>query len=594
VIDNRGKASDLLSASTAGGRSWAKAQAFPDVWAQLINLQVDGHPFTFEGRPYLHGIIRDHAPNRVIKKSAQGGATVINLTTALFWWSMWKWNVMYLLPVKAGTIPFSQGRVEPMINTSEWLKQQIVSVDNINHKFNGKTNFYVRGTNIETELREVPVDGMVFDEYDKMRMKNMGLAESRMHASQHAWKLFLSTPTIPNFGIDKNWKSSDKRFWFMDCPHCGTEFTPEWEEHVKIGDDHLGRDSIIECSHCHKEITHAQMINASMESGRWQVTDEQFSDEAHGYYFNQLFSPTRTVRHLVKDWYDGQDDPEKLRELFNSSLGMAYVMEGARLTEDILDEARTGEQGLIGIGPEANEFFQTNRINIGMDVGKVMHVTGEVVDPLTGHRRKIFMETMSWEGVYRLLQRIPDFMMVMDGQPETAKGTELARAFWGRVFLARYVDTGELAQWKYPAERGDIGWVKVDRTIAIDTTNSQYMQKRVVLPRNARDLGERKGSLNYNGFYAGMMSLVRTEAPNNQGKMVAKYEKVEGPDHWHHSDVYAMLAGLFVTPGQIAPVSEQEATVVTPEDAGFEGGYDEFVLDGFDLNSLGLDGGMNY
>jgi hypothetical protein len=590
VIDNTGKGEALVSASTAGGRQWALAQAYPDVWANLIGLQVDGHPFTFEGRSYLQGIIRDHSPTRVIKKSAQGGATVINLTTALFWWAMWKWNVMYLLPVKAGTIPFSQGRVEPMINTAEWLKNQIVAVDNINHKFNGKTNFYVRGTNIETELREVPVDGMVFDEYDKMRMRNMGLAESRMHASEYAWKLFLSTPTIPNFGVDKVWRSSDKRFWYMDCPHCGNAFTPTWDDHVKIGDDHLGRDSIIECDHCHTEITHEQMINTSMESGRWEITDEQFSDEAHGYYFNQLFSPTRTVRHLVKDFYDGQEDPEKLRELFNSSLGMAYVMEGAKLTETILDECRTGDAALPGI---YGEHLTKYRYNIGVDVGKVLHVQGERQDMVTGHRIKMFMETMSWEELWLLLQRIPDFMLCIDGQPETTKATELARAFWGRVFLVRYQDNPEMARWEYPAERADIGRVKVDRTMAIDTTNNHYMRRTVVLPKSARDLGERKTTVPYNGFYAGMMSLVRTEAPNNQGKMVARYEKTEGPDHWHHADVYAMLSSLFIDPGT-APASEQNQKVVTPEDAGFEGGYDEFVLDGFDLNSLGIDGGMDW
>lgn len=590
MINNNGKAKALVDASTEGGRTWAKAQAYPDIWADSIGLQVDSHPFSFVGRQYLKGIIRDHTKRRSIKKSAQGGATVINLTSALFWWSMWKWNVMYLLPVKAGTIPFSQGRVEPMIKSAEWLNNTLSHVDNVNHKYNGKTNFYVRGTNIKTELQEVPIDAMVWDEYDKMRMENMGLAETRMHASAHAWTMLLSTPTIPNFGIDKEWNSSDKRYWYIDCPHCGTDFTPEWEEHVKIGTDHLGRDSIFECSHCHKEITHPELIQSSEDTGRWVVTDENYSDENHGYYFNQLFSPTRRVKDLVKDWYDGQDNPEKLKELHNSSLGLAYVMEGARLTEDILDSCRTGDPSLPGI---FGDHLTKYRINIGVDVGKVLHVMGERTDMVTGHRIKMFMETMSWGQLFQLLERIPDFNMVIDGQPETTQASDLSRTYFGRVFLARYVDLMELAKWEYPKERTDVGWVKVDRTMAIDMVNSHYMRHTIVLPRNARDLGERKPSLSYNGFYAGMMSNIRTEAPNNQGRMVAKYEKVEGADHWHHADVYAMLAGLFTTPGT-APVSEMTKEVVTAEDRGFEGGYDEFVIEDFDLNSLGLDEGFSY
>src|SRR5687767_14938417 len=96
------KIAHLLAAASPAGLRLAKAKTLPDAWAMLNGMRVDGHEFTYEGRPFLKEIIRDHHHRRAIRKSAQMGATVISLTTAMFWWIEWNWNVMYLLPVKAG------------------------------------------------------------------------------------------------------------------------------------------------------------------------------------------------------------------------------------------------------------------------------------------------------------------------------------------------------------------------------------------------------------------------------------------------------------------------------------------------------------
>lgn len=579
------KMDSLMGAVSPAGIRLAKTYVWPDNWVEHIGLKIDGHDFSYEGREYLRDIIRDHHPHRAIRKSAQMGATVISLVSSLFWWSQWDWNVMYLLPVKVGTIAFSQGRIQPMIDSTAWLKSRLQAVDNANHKRTSKANFYVRGTNILTELQEVPVDAMVFDEYDKMRMKNLPMAHTRMDASKWKWKLQLSTPTTPNFGIDREFGDSDKRYWYIKCPFCSTAQTLEWDTHVKVGNN--DKDTVLECEHCHKAWPHDKIIEASDETGHWVVTDEQHSD-VHGYQINQLFSPTRTVNELAKIYFRGLDDPDAMRELYNSALGLPYVVEGDRLTEDVLDECCDGEPHMKGYGPATS--YAGERLYIGVDVGKVLHVTASTRHEGTGKLIKRICSIMSWAELHSMLDNLDDFICVIDRFPETTKVQELALRFWGRVFACTYRQNSELAEWIYPTDRVHYGEVKADRTLALDFVNNTYYRRQRVLPRDMRTVGENEPSRNYNGWYRQMMSSVRVSQPDKKGNMVARYESVDGKDHWHHAEVYETLASLFATPA-LPPASEIERETITADELGI-GAFDAgFVLeDGFDSNDLDLGG----
>lgn len=575
-----GKFAALMGAVSPQGIRMAKMKVFPDDWAMGIGMSVDGHDFTYEGRPFLKDIIRDHHPERAIRKSAQMGATVISLTTSLFWWQQWNLNVMYLLPVKNGTIPFSQGRVQPMCDSTVYIKSRLRAVDNINHKRTDRANFYVRGTNVPTELQEVPIDCMIWDEFDKMHHKNMKLAKTRMDASTWKWVVMLSTPTIPGFGIDRQFQNSDKRFWFMKCPRCNFEQTLTWDDNVEVGDTY--KTTVVVCQHCRKVWPHKSIIEQSESTGHWVITDPEL-DDIHGYQINQLFSPTRDITELARIYFDGLDDPESMRELYNSALGLPYTVEGDRLTEEILDGCADGEKMPGTAGNYAGE-----RLYIGIDVGKVLHVTAEKRDMRTGKMIKCVAEIMRWHELIDWLESLSDFIVVIDRFPETAKATELALRFWGRVFLCTYRQHPELAEWIYPATKNDIGMVKADRTIAIDTVNNQYLRRQKVLPRNMREVGEPQRNRGFQGWYRQMMSSVRVQQPDTKGNMIAKWEQLDGPDHWHHADVYCLLAGLFATPA-VPPVAEQEGEVMTGSDVGVdELDFDDFLIEGDDFDEFYL------
>jgi hypothetical protein len=98
----------------------------------------------------------------------------------------------------------------------------------------------------------------------------------------------------------------------------------------------------------------------------------------------------------------------------------------------------------------------------------------------------------------------------------------------------------------------------IDRTMAFDSLIKNYLDNMTALPRDARELGERMPKLTYNGFYAQHLAMVRVEQPDMQNRMVARWvngnaepgKKAQGkkPDHWHHSDMFGLIATMSSAP----------------------------------------------
>jgi hypothetical protein len=537
-----------------------QAVAWPDKWASRMRLVVDAHPFDVRGREYEVAILRDEAKYIIVPKGAQLGLTTTFLTKSMHALVKRKWQVLYLLPVKAGTVTFVQGRIDPIIDANPNLKALMGRVDNRAQKqTKGGTNWYVRGTNIETELREVPADVLVLDERDKMNEDNMPHAFERLSGSpvQKVWE--LSTPTVDGFGVyrEDGYPSTDMMKWWVPCPHCNSKQVLSFEENVQpfLGDTVEESKQSCRCSHCKGVLTDDDRRNMNA-GGTW--VPEQPGREVRGYYVNQLNSPTKTLADpqlgFLVNYFKGQTDSMKLKEFFNLGLGLPYAAAGDKFTVELLNSCRRGYT-LGGLPP--------GPLFIGIDQGAdALYVTSWTWDSDAKQRRLYDARIVTANGTRtkwtvldeEVLSRHPQWLAVCDAHPDKEDAEALSKKYPGRFWMGFEKDRPEqpVTAHYLPHSWGDPCKVNIDRTMAFDSLIKNYLEGGSILPRDASELGEFMPKKAYNGFYHQHLQMVRVEQPDATGRMVARWvngniesaKKGQGknPDHWHHSDMFALMA----------------------------------------------------
>ena len=516
--------------------------ARPDEWALGMGLRVDGRPFSLEGREFVQQVIRDTHPDIVIPKAAQMSFTVTFLTRTLHWITQRRWHHLYLLPLKTGAIPFVQQRIDPVIDSNDALKREFQSVDNRLHK-QSRTGvaLYIRGTNIERELQEIPVDVEVWDERDRMVEDNLEDARARMDGSKVQKIVRLSTPTVPGHGVDSEdeWWASDQHRWEVPCPGCSRYQALNFGNkqldysNLKLGD--RAEECVLECAYCKHEFTDEERWGLN-KLGRW--TAFNLGGSIRGYHISQFNSPTQSLVKIMTGYFKGQTNARKLKAFYNNKLGLPYVAAGDQLTPELLDKCR--QRGYIMGG------IPSSGVYIGIDIGTKIHVwcwhlgiRGEYML----WQLKIFDE---WIQVDNFLSTLNSFTCVIDAHPEKRAARDIALKYHGRVWIGYEDDRpqmNEIANF-HDLRRGEAGKVVIDRTMAFDTVIHDVMHGRVILPSDARELGEPMERKDYNGVYHQLIQMVRVEEENTRGTVVARWKKNKNPDHWHHALMFARIATL--------------------------------------------------
>jgi hypothetical protein len=526
----------------SASRRGVMSQVWPDAWAQELRLKVDGHPFSVVGREFQIQIIRDESDWIIVPKGAQMGLTTVFLVRTFHWIVKRKWHHLYLMPLKTGAIPFVQGRIDPIIASNESLAKEFKSVDNRLHKQTvADIALRIRGTNIWTELREIPSDVLVMDERDKMVEDNIPEAMARLDGSMIKRIVELSTPTAPGHGVDAEdgWHVSDQHRWFVPCPHCNRRQVFTVDENIVIGDS--ADDSFLRCAYCKKTITDRQRgeLNAV---GSWEPMN--VGGSKRGYHISQLNSPTQTIPGFMRNYFDGQTDSKKLRAWYNNNRGEPFVAEGDQITVELLDKCRgKGHQtGGIPNGP----------VFVGVDVGSFLHVRANYLDRFGRAISWAFIifrdkpGVSMWAQLDEWLENLPTFVCVIDAHPEKSQAKELARKYFERVFIGfsqDRPDQAETAVFNDP-KPGEVGKVNIDLCAALDNVINRLMTGRLVLPADAREIGEILPRLPYNGYYNHLIQMVRVEEEDTKGRDVARWLKNKNPDHWHSAEMFADVAAL--------------------------------------------------
>ena len=274
----------------------------------------------------------------VIMSSAQVGKSEAGILNPLgFYIDQDPSPIMMLQPTLQMGEAFSKDRVAPMLRDTPALAGKVGdprtkdSNNTLLHKKFPGGHLTICGANSPASLASRPIRVLLADEIDRYPVSAgtegdpLNLARKRTATFHNRKLLMTSTPTVKGASrIEMAYEDSDKRRYYVPCPHCETMQPLEWS-HLQWGKDDKGhwdgKDPWYSCDGCGVSLTEADKAKM-LKGGRWIA--EGTAPGIAGFHLNELYSPWRLWREMVEDWLAAQKDSELLRVFVNTSLGETF------------------------------------------------------------------------------------------------------------------------------------------------------------------------------------------------------------------------------------------------------------------------------
>lgn len=232
---------------------------------------------------------------------------------------------------------YSKDRLSGMIRDTPALRKIIGSGkakktgNTLLHKSFPGGHITLAGSNSPASLASRPVRIVLFDEVDRFPLSAgtegdpVNLGKKRTTTFLNRFSFLVSTPTKKGASrIELAFEGSDKRLFFVPCPHCGHEqFLDHKNFHFEDDDP---ESAAFKCVECTALIEHSQKMKM-LKKGYWKKTGNKKSRVA-GFHLNEFYSPWKSWTEIARDWIDAKKSEETLKTFFNTSLGLPYESQG--------------------------------------------------------------------------------------------------------------------------------------------------------------------------------------------------------------------------------------------------------------------------
>ena len=498
------------------------ANSDPILWAHEYLRTERGTRLEFVDRPYLIDIYRDFHNRICCKKGSQIGFTQTAVGKCLYLGDTRDVTMIYTMPTARDVQEFSQARFTPIIRASSYLEARGLDIDNVGIKRIGNSTIYFKGTFAEKQGISVPSDLNIHDELDFSKDDVKSVFESRLSVSSMAWQWDFSTPTISKFGIDREWRNSDKRQWVVKCTACNKYQNISYFRNVIFSKRRVVKGNRFSgyyygCKMCSTPF--------DIRTGQWIATATSKLD-MHGYHIPQTICGVIHPGTLVRK-HEEAIEKGKERIFYNFELGLTYEAGTKSLTSKLIKDRVT-----VGTTNQGKIF-------IGADQGDVIHVE---ITKVTDHRRVVQVLRLTSDDVFDELGRIIDAykpsVVVLDAQPNHDSAKKLQKKY-PQIVLAYYglekTHTLEPKDWETDITKK--GLVTLPRTQLLDATAAQWTSGGVTIEHYVgKEVIEQ---------FANQMSNMKRDIIDNErtGISEAKWLKV-GEDHFRHADAYNYVATL--------------------------------------------------
>lgn len=350
-------------------------------------------PWRNERAPYLVGVMDalgpdDPAEDVILCKSAQVGGSEVGLN--FFGWVVTQdpGPMILVLPSHDEAGKYVRTKLEPAIDATPSLRRRVLEMTNRAERGStaafkefpgGFAQMTFAGTSkglqmlsarytIGDELSEWPAEsGDRGDPVDQLKTRTRIFERDRK-------RLWVSTPgTAGACRITAMFEASDKRRFFVPCPHCGA-FQVLSFGRLKWDSDVWPHKAWFECaaSGC---VIRPDDKDAMVAAGVWLATavdegeaappdaimpgdmpawrDRPMRGRQRGFHIWQAYSRFASWDSIVADWKAAQGLPQKLRVFVQQVLGEAWEERGEAPDGDRLLASRSPEwrKGLPPVGP---------------------------------------------------------------------------------------------------------------------------------------------------------------------------------------------------------------------------------------------------
>jgi phage terminase large subunit GpA-like protein len=239
-------------------------------------------------------------------------------------------------PALAGKVAVRKSRDE----STNWRARSI----------QGNFAIFFAGANSAASLASKPLGFAVADEVDKWPADvdnegpPLGLLEERMSNFARRKLLIASTCTIKDASeIESRYQASDRRKYFVPCPHCNELQILEWGADKEYGIKWLKtpggtarpETAVYICRSCAAAIEEYSKTDF-LAAGQWRAEAPGAGrGKIAGFWISKLYSPLgwRSWEALVEEWVAANDkyrmgDSAPLKKFKNSSLAQTWEEKG--------------------------------------------------------------------------------------------------------------------------------------------------------------------------------------------------------------------------------------------------------------------------
>ncbi len=345
----------LSSAIPQGGRtisSWAEQYRY-------VSASRSARPGKWSNDvvPFLRGVMdavtEPDVKKVVFMKSSQVAGTEFLINTLCYYMHQDPSPMMYIGEIENKVRDFKVEAFDPTLAESPELRRCMIDEasggqDNNQRvvRFRGGQIVFLHASS-PANLSSRPARIIAFDEVDAFGVTNEGdpikLAEARTKTFNESKKILLnSSPRLKETSvIEREYLASDRREYYVPCPHCGFYQTLKWSNVRWDGSDEAD-DAYYLCGIIEKEESEEDGVKTTKEfliegcgeviehhekadmiaAGIWRA-GAGFRGTA-GFRINEIYSPFTTWGDMAVDFLASKDHPDTLQVFVNTRLGETW------------------------------------------------------------------------------------------------------------------------------------------------------------------------------------------------------------------------------------------------------------------------------